>query len=137
MRGKLIGRDKFMAKLGRLSGPEAVRIAGAVVYEGIDHIRAEADHSISRGSSSQGRHTPSAPGQPPNRDIGHLQNNLEAEMTGPVEGEVRSKAEYAAALEYGTSKMDARPYMRPARDKMVPKINKKFADAIGKLVDKA
>jgi HK97 gp10 family phage protein len=35
-------------------------------------------------------------------------------QTGPLSVEVSSNAEYAAALEFGTSKMAERPYMRPA-----------------------
>lgn len=32
------------------------------------------------------------------------------------------QAKYAAALELGTSRMEARPYLRPARDSQVPRI---------------
>lgn len=40
-------------------------------------------------------------------------------------------------VEYGDSTMEARPYMRPARDKKAPKIRRLFAQEIKKLVRKA
>jgi len=70
-----------------------------------------------RGGKS---HTASAPGEPPATDLGTLANSFQTRKgakgrdwaiaeTGPT-------AEYGAALEYGTSKMAPRPYMRPAAD---------------------
>lgn len=138
--GKLMawkGADEHLARLRKLSGSEVVRVAGAVVVEGADTIRAEAFRSISRGSVSGKGHVASSPGEPPNRDTGELQANLEAVQTGPLTAEVRSKAPYAAALERGTSKMAARPYMRPARDKKRDQIEKRFAAQMSKLVKRS
>ena len=47
---------------------------------------------------------------------------------------IADAAPYAAALEFGTSKMEARPYMRPARDKKAPEIQRLFETEIDKLV---
>ena len=123
----LRGQKYFLNKLARLRGNAVKDAARRTLYAGAEMIRAEAFQSISRGSISGKKHVPSAPGEPPNRDTGTLQNHIETTMPGPLLAEVRSNAEYAAALELGTSKMAARPYLRPARDKMRRKIQNLFA----------
>lgn len=130
------GKDKFMRRLKTLAS-EAEDVAGRVVYVGSDMIRAEAFRSISAGSISGKNHVASLPGEPPNRDTGELQAHLTNSKTGPVTAEVRSDAPYAAALEFSTSRMEARPYLRPARDKMAPDINRLFSQEIGKLVKRS
>jgi HK97 gp10 family phage protein len=127
------GKDKFMRRLKRLN-EGVVEVAGKVVFVGSDMIRAEAFRSISEGSVSGKGHVPSLPGQPPNRDTGVLQAHITNEKTGPLTAEVRSDAPYAAALEFGTSRIAERPYMRPARDKSEPKINRLFEAEMSKLV---
>lgn len=80
---------------------------------------------------------PSAPGEVPNRDTGNLQDHLETTNPKQLVAEVRSEADYARALEFGTSKMAARPYMRPARDAKEPEIQRMFAQEINKLVKRS
>ena len=129
------GRQKHVDRLKILSGQNRIiKAAGRVLYVGADMIRAEAHRSISRGSRSGKKHKPSAPGEPPNRDTGVLQAHLRAELVSPLEAQVASEAPYAAALEFGTSKMEARPYLRPARDKQAPEIQRLFEVEIDKLV---
>lgn len=130
------GAKKHVKRLNRLRA-DVVRVAGAVLYEGADSIRAEAFRSISAGSVSGKNHVPSAPGEPPNRDTGGLQANIEAVQTKPLEAQVRSEADYAAALEFGTIRMAARPYMRPARDKMRKKIVARMNAQMAKLVKRS
>lgn len=131
------GLDKHRRRLKALASPEVVRLAGAVVYEGADMIRAEAFRMVSAGSVSGAGHIPSRPGEPPNRDTGTLQANFEALQTGATSAEFRSRAPYAGALEFGTSKMASRPYVRPARDKMAPKIRARFAEQLDRLVKRS
>ncbi len=128
------GREAHRQRLKKLSGPDVVKAAGRVLYVGADMIRAEAFRSISAGSVSGKGHVPSNPGEPPNRDTGVLQANLKAELVAPLEAQVTSEAPYAAALEFGTSRMEARPYLRPARDKKAPEIQRLFEVEIDKLV---
>jgi HK97 gp10 family phage protein len=128
------GADKHVARLRKLGGPEATRIAGAIVYEGADMIRAEAFRSISAGSVSGKGHVRSLPGEPPNREFGGLQAGFETIQTGPLTAEFRSESDHAAPLEFGTSKMAARPYVRPARDKLAPAIRARFAEQMNKLI---
>ncbi len=127
------GLDKHLRRMRALGGPEMVRAVGAAVYESADAIRSEAFRSISAGSVSGAGHVPSNPGEPPNRDTGNLQSKLKTAPTGPISAEVRSEAEYAAPLEFGTSKVAARPYMRPARDKELEPSRRRLAQQIDRL----
>lgn len=131
------GRKEHVQRLRKLSGPEVVKAASKVLYVGADMIRAEAFRSISAGSVSGKGHVPSKPGEPPNRDTGVLQANIEAQLVEPLVAEVSSNAPYAAVLEFGTSKMAARPSMRPARDKKAPEIQRLFETEIAKLVKRS
>lgn len=129
------GRQKHVDRLKILSGQNRIiKAAGRVLYVGADMIRAEAHRSISRGSRSGKKHKPSAPGEPPNRDTGVLQANLKAELVAPLEAQVTSEAPYSAALEFGSSKMEARPFLRPSRDTKAPEIQRLFEVEIDKLV---
>lgn len=115
---KIIGSKAHSARLKRIRGPEMVRQLGKAIYAAADFLRAEAQISISEGAVSGKNHVPSLPGQPPNYDTGHLADNIKNIKTGPLSAEVSSNAEYAADLEFGTSKMAARPYMAPAAAKV-------------------
>jgi HK97 gp10 family phage protein len=114
-----------------------VKAAGSVVYAGADMIRAEAFRSVSAGSVSGKSHVPSAPGEPPNRDTGVLQGGFEVQQTGPLTAEFRAETPYSAALEFGSSKMQARPYVRPARDKMKPKIQALFREKMQAIIERS
>ena len=111
------GKSRFLRKLRFYASREFDDLAGAVMHEAADAVRAEAFRSISAGSVSGGGHVPSAPGEAPNRDSGELQAGLVASRTGVLSAEVRANAAHSAPLEFSTSKMAARPFMRPARDK--------------------
>ena len=128
------GRDAHRQRLKKLSGPDVVKAAGRVLYVGADMIRSEAFRSISAGSVSGKGHVPSNPGEPPNRDTGVLQAHLRAELVAPLEAQVTSEAPYASALEFGTSRMEARPFLRPSRDAKAPEIQRLFEVEIDKLV---
>jgi len=131
------GLDKHLRRMRALGGAEMVRAVSAAVYESADAIRAEAFRSISAGSVSGAGHVPSRPGEPPNRDTGNLQSKLKSVPTGPISAEVRSEAPYAAPLEFGTSRMAARPYMRPARDKELEPSRQRLAQQLDRLVKRS
>lgn len=85
-----------------------------------ERVQVEAQISITTGSVSGKAHIPSAPGQPPNQDTGVLAGNIETTQPSPLVVEVSSNAPYSSALEFGTSRMAARPFMAPARDRVRP-----------------
>lgn len=111
---KVTGGKAFSARLGRIQGPEMVRQVGAALFAAGQEIEVEAALSITRGAVSGRAHVASAPGEPPNADTHVLDRNIETVQVAPLKVEVSSNAPYAAALEFGTSKMEERPYMRPA-----------------------
>ncbi|WP_267395257.1 HK97-gp10 family putative phage morphogenesis protein [Sphingomonas sp. GC_Shp_1] len=116
---KITGAKAHAARLKRLTSPAAINSIGKALFAAGELVADEAKGSLTRGSAGghsggKHQHVPSAPGQPPNEDTGHLRDNIETVHVEPLRVEVRSNAEYAIALEYGTSKMAERPYMRPA-----------------------
>lgn len=73
-------------------------------------------------------HQASAPGEPPAADIGTLHNSIT--LRPDIKGlavYVNAGAKYAAALEYGTRKMEARPFLRPALIKNTHLINQSIS----------
>ena len=112
---KIIGAKAHAERLRRMAGPEMKQKLSQALYDIGDAVKVEAQISITTGATSaKGQHKPSAPGTPPNNDTAVLANNIEAALVRPLKVEVSSNAPYAAALEFGTSKMAERPYMRPA-----------------------
>ena len=84
------------------------------------------------GSVSKYKHKVSRPGHPPALDSGTLMSSLSHKVKvgiATIIGEVGSDIGYALFLEIGTSKMAARPFLRPAVKSNRRKINKIFAEA--------
>lgn len=78
-------------------------------------IRKDAADSIKEGAISGPGHIPSAPGQPPNADTHNLDLSIDVRINPSGKSvSVIAQAKYAAALEFGTSRIAARPFMRPA-----------------------
>tara|TARA_R100000734_G_C3319102_1_gene114293 strand:- start:7923 stop:8351 length:429 start_codon:yes stop_codon:yes gene_type:complete len=72
-------------------------------------------------------HTASTEGNPPNSDTGFLVNNIHVVIDGNGLGaSVESRADYSAHLEFGTSKMGARPFLQPALEENKQKIRNLF-----------
>lgn len=71
---------------------------------------------------SKGRkmHQASAPGEAPAIDTGNLVNSIQSKMIGATTGIVFTNTEYAPPLEYGSSKMAARPFFLPAAKAAYP-----------------
>ena len=68
-------------------------------------------------------HRASAAGEPPAADTGYLHNNIIFDIDADGFGaSVERRAEYSEALEFGTSKMQARPFLQPAVEENRPKI---------------
>lgn len=78
-------------------------------------------------------HRASAPGEAPAIDTGNLVNSIEAVRIGNAHWRVNVYAEYGAFLEFGTSRMQPRPFLRPACrkgealfERMVAQVIKKY-----------
>lgn len=125
--------EELEKKLGGTEGKAAVMRglkAGAFL------IQSTAQQSILAGGKTgkqYGKHRASAPGEAPASDTGTLVRGITARVgSEPLSYEVHSVADYAGFLEYGTSKMAARPYMQPAATKSADKIVKLVADELMK-----
>jgi len=115
-RSRMIGNKAHVARLHKLAGPDMTRYVGKALFASGEMIQVEAQIGITTGAVSGKNHVPSAPGQYPNQDTGVLGNNIETVQKEPLLVEVSSNAPYSAALEFGTSRMAARPFMSTARD---------------------
>jgi HK97 gp10 family phage protein len=72
-------------------------------------------------------HTASADGKTPNSDTGYLANNIYLVIDADKKGcEIESRAEYSEFLEFGTSKMQPRPFLQPALESKRQKIKSLF-----------
>lgn len=81
-------------------------------------------------------HHPSVEGNPPAVDTGTLRRSItysvdEKEKVGRV-GSVLQNPPYGVYLEFGTSRMKPRPWLKPALEKSVEKIKKIFKETLGK-----
>ena len=77
-------------------------------------------------------HKASASGEFPATDTGFLVNNISVRFTSDgLEGNVVSNANYSSLLEFGTSKMGARPFMQPSLEQNRPKIRARLRKLIG------
>ena len=115
-----------------------------VLLGGGQLIRGEAIRSIQTGAKSgktykrynpTRTHKASAPGEAPASDTGFLVSNIRVKDQKDFV-EVRSEASYSKFLEYGTSKMLARPFMFPASEKSKPKIAEILFQKIKQSLDK-
>lgn len=114
-----------------MTGAGAERFIGQALFVAGETIQVEAQISITTGAVSGKGHVASAPGEAPNADTHRLADNIETVQPAPLRVEVSSNAPYSAALEFGTSKMAERPFMRPA----VAKKRKEVTDLLAKAIN--
>ena len=129
---KIAGAAQFTAKL-RNNSVHAAQFIDSAVFDLANRVQVDAQTSITDGAVSGAGHVPSKPGEPPNNDTGVLASNIETirgSEPGTIKYVVSSNAPYASALEFGTSRMQARPYLRPALEKNRERISKRLAAAI-------
>lgn len=133
------GMSSLLRKMAAI--PAKADKAIAPVLESIAQtIRNNAVTSIQAGASGAPytRYSPkrsgraSAPGQPPHTDTGNLVSHIQVKTTSArsVEvGIIGNRAPYGKWLEYGTSNIAPRPWLRPAYKKAKPIIAAKIKDA--------
>ena len=122
---KVTNLKKALSQLDRLSKDMEVPFQ-EVVKGGGQQIRNEAIKSIQTGSKSgivyekynpRRSHRASAPGEAPASDTGNLVSKITVKQKSKDIVNVESNANYSAYLEYGTSRMQPRPFMLPACEK--------------------
>ncbi len=124
---KTIRSPKFDKAVKQLT-----RNAKQLVGEAGNLVRNTAVESIAQGAKSgvtyelykpRRTHTSSASGEPPASDTGFLVNHIFLNIdTDGLGASVESTADYSVFLEFGTTKMAARPFMQPALDSNLSKI---------------
>lgn len=113
-----------------------------VIFRGTESVRNEMIRLI-QDTPKSGRiyqrggveHQASAPGEPPASDTGNLVNSITTRYAGEYSGFVTVGAEYGPYLEYGTQKMEPRPFARIALANVIDVIRAEFTaslrDALG------
>lgn len=127
---KITGAQRFTDRMQRMASASTKSAADKALYVAGTIIEVYAENSITAGSISGPGHIPSNPGEPPNADTRLLDTSIHTVAVGKGRVNVESTAPYAAALEFGTSKMAARPYMNPASKAKGPEASKLVAEAL-------
>lgn len=130
---KVTGLSARSERLKRMASEKAHRSRMRALYVIGQRIELDAELSITAGSVSGKDHVPSAPGEPPNADTRLLDTSIDTTFAGENEVHVTSRAPYSAALEFGTSKMEERPFMRPAVEKNRGRAARELADVQSKI----
>ena len=109
---KITGADKVRQRFTRMAASRT--LTDRALYAAGQLIEIEAEIGITRGSVSGKAHVASNPGSYPNADTRLLDTSIDTVVVGPNRVDVVSNAPYSAFLEYGTSRMEARPFMAPS-----------------------
>lgn len=122
---ELDGLDKLLADLQRL-GAAGEEVVEDTITDLVLDTHQKAVDGIQRGPKT-GRvyrrgnvtHQASAPGEYPASDTGRLASNVRFELPqgGNMVGRVGTNIQYGAHLEFGTSRMAARPWLLPSFEK--------------------
>ena len=126
-------KDKFLKRLNGLTSPQAIRKIDRAIFAAGQLIENEAGLSITRGAVSGKGHVASKPGEAPNADTHRLDRSIETTRVSPLKVKVTANSGYASALEFGSSKVAPRPFMRPARDKKKDEARDLVAKAINEI----
>lgn len=119
-----------LAKLESLAEAKAVQGVRSAALAGEAILKADL---LSRPGTGAvyGKHRASAPGEPPAPDTGRLRNATQADPDVKRDGQdyvgrVVANTEYAAALEKGTERMAARPFLSRLKSEHADDLQKAF-----------
>lgn len=68
-------------------------------------------------------------------DTGFLRNSIQVDSVTPMEAIIAPHTDYAEYVEFGTSRMAAQPYMRPALDEHENEIVQAVRDTVAAFVE--
>ena len=124
MRLRVQGGQSFALRLRKLRGAidkAALRALTESAEELRDELRAELT----------GRGVVSRPGNPPARDSGRLEESLFVEVDkAGLSARIGTDLDYGRHLEFGTSRMAARPWLFPTFERLKPRITARVASAL-------
>jgi len=134
---KIEGMVELQAALRKASA-EAQEAVGVAVIGTAMELRGDIVKRIQGGPASGAvytrggvSHQASAPGEAPASDTGRLAGSITFDKTGPMSATVGSDLVYAAALEFGSGRIDPRPAWVPAIEKITPKYIARLEKALG------
>jgi len=135
------GMEELQANMAKLSREYGKAVAEAGVA-GAELVRGEAIKSIqstsggrlvtrSREGGGTYQHTASRPGDAPNTDSGDLVRRIQVDVSqnAVFVGVTGKVGEYGAFLEFGTSKMEPRPWLNPALESQRRNVEQLFIQA--------
>jgi HK97 gp10 family phage protein len=106
----IMDRVRLAAMRGIMRGTEAVRTSAVQAI-----LSPPKTGRVYRRGGVE--HQASAPGEAPASDTGRLAGSITTEyFPDQLRGRVTARTGYAAYLEFGTQRMEPRPFMRPAQD---------------------
>jgi hypothetical protein len=124
----VIGADRLQRKLKLIPSLAAPRVAAAL-NKAASAVEDLAEHRINTGARSgriystpRGRHQASAPGEYPKTQSGELVGSIfnRASSTTALTSEVGTALPRGKWLEFGTSRMAPRPWLRPSFLEVLP-----------------
>lgn len=127
-------RDALSSMSAEVQAEAGKAVLGSAVELRSDVVKAvhsgPASGRVYKKSNPNRTHQASAPGQAPQTDTGRLASSIFFDKVGDLTAVVGSSVIYALYLEYGTSRMAARPFFRPAVERMKPKFQRRLELAI-------
>lgn len=129
--------------MGRATGARGLRAVAPLVEAAVRQAVAESAAQVARAAAQSIRDLHrSAPGEPPTTGTGELARNIvpvidaDARPGGPG-ASVESRAAHSRFLEFGTARMAARPFLRPALAQQRAPTRRRIADAVRLAVARA
>jgi len=110
------------------------RQVGAVLYAAGDFVAVEEARLITTGGAFGKAHVVSLPGQPPNADTHDLDRSIETVQVEQLRVEVQTNSRHAVALQFGTSKMAARPFADVALQNKRREVSDMIVAGVSKVV---
>lgn len=124
-----VTRNDF-PRLQREMPQRVERGIAAAAREGEGYVKRIISESPADGAQ-YGSHVASSPGNPPRIDTENLVNSINVRQVRPFVWAIRCGALYGPDLEFGTSKMAARPFMGPMAFWLEEQIDDIIGEAIG------
>lgn len=119
---KLVGMDKLNRKIDLMLDDYNAQVVN-VLLDGGEAIKAtvETDMRSPKSGRMYGSHQASAPGEAPAVEYQDLIGSIVVDLE-ELKVIVGSPLPYGRYLEFGTHNMEARPWLNPATDKVLPAI---------------
>lgn len=144
IRAQITGMDELRRRLRGLDAALQAPVRQAINASALA-VERQAKIFVQRGQRTgrlypRGRrwHRASAPGEPPKSDTGYLASHITTvlDLDG-FAANVEAQAEYSRHLEFGTTKMAARPFLFPAFEMHRAAIRRYITDALVRVFRRA